>query len=76
MEGGLNSVLAKGADEDEATENVLVASESMGGFDPQRFGKWAAMELADGSVTLPGIATSVLFMGKTYGSGINPLPGA
>ncbi len=74
MEGGLNSVIAAGSDENAARTATVLAAKINGGFCPAKFAAWSSYPIADGAVTLPG-SSAALFMGKAYGSEINPLPG-
>lgn len=74
MEGSINSVIAAGASEAAARTATLLAAKTNGGFSPEKFDAWSSFEVADGTVTLPG-SSAALFMGKTFGGGVNPLPG-
>lgn len=74
MAGSINSAIAAGSSEAQARAAVVTAKPS-GEFDESRFAAWSAIQIADGTVTLPDSAT-VQFLGAAYGNGLNRLPGA
>lgn len=74
MAGSINSAIAAGSNESAAREAVVNAKPS-GEFDEARFAAWSAIQIADGTITLPDSA-SVQFLGAAFGNGLNRLPGA